>query len=138
MAARCLLYLDTSAMAKRFSVEAESRALEAYLREHSAGECVPISSELLRTELVRAVLPGGPTAQRAAEALLNDLEQIPVTRAILDRAGTLLPGERLRSLDAIHLASALGLGAELIALVSYDARMLRAAAQLGLATANPT
>jgi len=44
----------------------------------------------------------------------------------------------LRSLDAIHLVSALGLGAELSVLVSYDARMREFAAQLGIPTASPT
>jgi predicted nucleic acid-binding protein len=134
---RSLLYLDTSAALKRIKLEAESPALEAYVSGQMALGCIPVSSELIRTELARAMSPGGSTAAQQVALLLEGLEQIPVTRAILDQAGALLPGHRLRSLEAIHLASALGLGAELSVLVSYDGRMLELARQLGIVTANP-
>jgi predicted nucleic acid-binding protein len=133
-----LLYLDTSAALKRIKAEPESQALEAFVAAHEAMDCRPVSSELLRTELARAMWPGGVVAQQDVAMLLAGIEQIPISRAILDQAGSLLPGQRLRSLDAIHLASALGLGTELYALVSYDGRMLAIAGQLGMVTASPT
>jgi hypothetical protein len=56
---------------------------------------------------------------------------------LLDRAGALLPAARLRSRDAIHLVSALVLGTELTALVSYDDRRTDAARTLGLPVIGP-
>jgi predicted nucleic acid-binding protein len=123
---------------KRIKLEAESQALQSYVTQQVAFGCVLVSSELIRTELVRAMSPGGTAARQQVALVLAALEQIPVTRAILDDAGALLPSRRLRSLDAIHLASALGLGDQLSALVTYDARMLELAGELGLTTASPT
>ncbi len=56
---------------------------------------------------------------------------------VLDRAGTMMPGSSLRSLDAIHLASAEVLGPSLTAVVTYDRRMIEAAEQLGLRVVTP-
>jgi len=55
---------------------------------------------------------------------------------LLDTAA-LLPGENLRSLDAIHLAAAQRLGSDLTMLVSYDDRMLAAARGLRIPVASP-
>ena len=138
MASGSLVYLDTSAALKRIKLETESQALEGYVTRQAAFGCVLVSSELIRTELSRAMWRGGREAAEQVTRLLAALAQIPVTRAILDHAGALLPGRRLRSLDAIHLASALGLGDQLSALVTYDALMLELAGELGVATASPT
>jgi predicted nucleic acid-binding protein len=62
---------------------------------------------------------------------------IAVDRALLERAATLAPDALLRSLDAIHLATAQLLGADLRAVVTYDRRMLAIAGSLGLAVAAP-
>jgi predicted nucleic acid-binding protein len=59
-------------------------------------------------------------------------------RDVLDRAATLAPGTLLRSLDAIHLATAQLLGAELRAVVTYDTRMAQAALSLGMSVASPS
>jgi uncharacterized protein len=59
-----------------------------------------------------------------------------VNKRILDAAAVLRPSE-LRSLDAIHLATALALGSDLAHIVTYDERMLAAAHELGLRTAAP-
>ncbi len=72
----------------------------------------------------------------AARRLLAGLNFIPMTPELLDRAGTLGPTS-LRSLDAIHLASALTLGAELTAFVAYDRRLLNAARDERLPVATP-
>jgi uncharacterized protein len=135
---RQLLYMDASALVKRLKLETESPALDAYLSQARAAECVQVTSELAFTEVPRALWRAGPSTLAEARGLLEQLETIPLTRAILDRAATLLPGERIRSLDALHLASALGLGDELRALVSYDTRMLQAAAHLSLTVSSPS
>src|SRR5262245_46646393 len=93
------------------------------------------SSMLCRTELPRAVRGGGDIAYLRAQLILGDLLQVPLTPDLLEAAGS-LPGP-LRSLDAIHLATALRLRDGLHWLVAYDQRLLGAAQQAGLPTASP-
>jgi predicted nucleic acid-binding protein len=123
-------YLDASALVKLVQVEVESAALQAYLVAHPAERRV--TSVLSRTEVLRAVWAGGPVAQRQALTVLEQTEQVALTRAVLDQAGALLPGLRLRTLDTIHLACALALGGELRTLITYDIRLGQAAAHVGL------
>jgi predicted nucleic acid-binding protein len=94
------------------------------------------SAALARTELIRAVAPNGAQAIADARDLLNRLDTVMLTRQLLDDAGTLLP-PRLLSLDAIHLAAAQRAGDALRTVITYDARMLSAAADLGISTASP-
>ena len=68
--------------------------------------------------------------------MLQRLDLVRVTDRILTAAGVLRPPE-LRSLDAIHLATADELGDELTALVTYDDRMAVVAKQLGYRIAQP-
>src|SRR5439155_11376992 len=105
------LYLDASALVKLVQSETESAALRAYLVAHATERRV--TSMLSRTEVVRAVWSGGALAQQQALTVLNQTERVALTRAVLDQAGALLPGSRLRTPDAIHLACALALGSEL-------------------------
>ena len=131
------LYLDSSALVKLVLPEPESQALRRYLRRHSTDQRV--SNELVRVEVVRAVLAGGgPSAIVQSRRWFARLYLIAIDRALLDRAATLAPGSLIRSLDAIHLATAQLMGADLRALVSYDRRMLAIAGTLGLPTAAPT
>ena len=124
------LYVDASALVKLVQIEAESAALQAYLLAHPTERRV--TSMLSRTEVVRAVWSGGPVAQQQALTVLEQTEHVALTRAVLDHAGMLMPGARLRTIDAVHLACALALGSELQALVTYDIRLGQAAAELGL------
>jgi hypothetical protein len=71
-----------------------------------------------------------------ARKLLSSLDTVMLTRQLLDDAGTLLP-LRLRSLDAIHLVAAQRAGDALRAVITYDIRMLSAAADLGISTVSP-
>ena len=128
------IYLDTSAMVKLVVAEKESQALKSFLGER--GEDDLFSAALARTELIRAVAPNGAQAIADARDLLNRLDTVMLTRQLLDDAGTLLP-LRLRSLDAIHLTAAKRAGDTMRAVITYDARMLSAAADLGIATASP-
>jgi uncharacterized protein len=128
-----VIYFDTSALAKLVIREPESAALNEWLNQHV--DLPKSSSMLCRTELPRAVRQGGDVAYLRAQMILGDLMQIPLTPDVLDAAGA-LPGS-LRSLDAIHLATALRLRGDLHSLVAYDQRLLGAAELAGLPTASP-
>ena len=129
------LYFDASALVKLVQIEAESAALRAYLETHPTERRV--TSVLSRTEVARAVWAGGALAQQQALRVLEQTEQVALTRAVLDQAAALLSGVRLRTLDAIHLACALALGSELLTLITYDIRMGQAAADVGLVAFAP-
>lgn len=119
-------YLDSSAIVKLAIREPESAALRRYLR----GKRPLVSSALARTEVLRALLPAGDEAVARGRSVLQRLDLVRVNDRVLNAAGVLHP-HGLRSLDAIHLATAQQLGPELTALVTYDVRMVTAAKQLG-------
>ena len=127
-------YLDTSAAVKLLMNEPESPALREWLR----GRPVRASAALLRVELIRVVRRAGlPRLFPEARRLLAGVHLVRLDDVLLDRAAELDPTE-LRSLDSIHLAAAASLGDDLQAIVSYDDRLLAAAASLGLPTATPS
>lgn len=128
------IYMDTSALVKLVVAEEESQSLRHFLSER--GEDSLFSAALARTELIRAVARNGAQAIVDARNLLQGLDTVVLTRQLLDDAGTLQP-LRLRSLDAIHLVAAQRAGDTLRAVVTYDARMLSAAADLAITTASP-
>ena len=128
------IYLDTSALVKLVVAEGESQALKHFLAARAEDSL--FSAALARTELIRAVAPNGAQAIADARDLLNRLDTVMLTRQLLDDAGILLP-LRLRSLDAIHLTAAQRAGDALRAVITYDARMLSAATDLGISTASP-
>lgn len=125
-------YVDSSALVKLVVEEPESAALRRHLRRRSP----LVASALVRTEVVRAVLPQGEAAVARAQAVLSVLDLIRVNDQILRAAGTLLPPE-VRSLDAIHLATVLHLRRDVGSLVTYDERMATAARALKLRAAAP-
>lgn len=128
------LYLDSSALVKLIQVEAESDALGRYLQQHQSDR--QVSSLLARVEVVRAVRPNGAHLVPLAHRQFSRMSLVPMHRGLLDEAADLEPAG-LRSLDAVHLASARRLGDELRAVVTYDQRMQAAADSLGLPTAAP-
>ena len=125
-------YLDSSAIVKLAVREPESLALRRYLRTRRP----LVSSALARTEILRALLPAGDEAVKRGRDVLQRLDLVRVNDRILNAAGLLLPSE-LRSLDAIHLATAQQRAADLNALVTYDDRMAAAARQLGYRIVQP-
>ena len=120
------VYLDSSALVKLVVREAESAALRRFLRSHP----IRVSSALARVEVTRAVRAHGPEAQLRSQAVLSRIRLLRIDDDILSEAAQLDPGI-LRSLDAIHLASARAFGGEMEGVVTYDARMREAAALLG-------
>lgn len=125
-------YLDSSAIVKLAVQEPESAALRRHLGRRRA----LVSSALARTEVLRALLGGGEAALLAGRQVLALVDLVRVNDRVLNAAGTLMPIE-VRSLDAIHLATAHQLGSDVHHLVTYDDRMAHAARALGIRTASP-
>lgn len=125
-------YLDTSAAVKLMVPELESDSLAAVLDE--AGPDL-VAGQLLETELRRVVWrTGGMLAQETVTALLSRVTLYELPPSVFRSAG-LLPGEHLRSLDALHLAAAVRLDVD--AVLTYDSRMSDAARSVGLAVMAP-
>jgi predicted nucleic acid-binding protein len=129
------LYLDSSALVKLVQKEPESGALRDFLTAHKSDTLV--TSTLARVEVLRAVSGAGQRAITQARRQLARLDQVVLSSALLDRAADLMPEVQLRSLDAIHLAAAQTVGAELRAVVTYDRRMVEAGGALGLLVQSP-
>ena len=129
------LYLDSSAIVKLVQREAESNALRRFLRRHRDDRRV--TSALARVEVVRAISGGGPAAIAHACRQLARVDEIAIDRDLLDTAATISPGKKLRTLDAIHLASAQALAPDLRAVVTYDQRMAAAGHTLGMTIEAP-
>ena len=126
-------YVDTSTLAKLVMREPEGAALRRWLGRHDGSL---VSSDISRTELIRATRRVAPTHVRQARAVLDAVVLARVTPEICDSAGLLGPAE-LRSLDAIHVATALALGDELDGIVVYDSRFREAASSVGIETIAP-
>ena len=129
------LYFDSSAIVKLVQGERESAALRRFLRRHQ--DDVQVTSALARVEVVRAVAAGGPAAVAHARRQLGRLHQIAVDITVLDTAALLAPDTLLRGLEALHLASASLLGADLRAVLTYEERIGSAAASMGLMVSAP-
>lgn len=127
------VYLDSSAFLKLIVKETESTAVRTFLANRDARR---VSSALLRTESLRAVRNLGPDAVGTVREGLRRVDLVGIDDRILDAAGTLEPLV-LRTLDAIHLATAMAIGDDLDVVITYDDRMVEAARLLGLATATP-
>ena len=93
-----------------------------------------ISSRLLRTELTRVLRREGlPLARR--DEVLDHLSVVPLDHAVLQEAEAIVP--HVRTLDAIHLASALRVGIDDLVVVTHDTTMRSVAQELGLRTMDP-
>ena len=129
-----LYYADTSAVIKLLAEETHSRAFAAFYDAHADAEWV--SSALLRIEVSRAVARALPALLPEAHDLLLAFSTIAIDDDVVEGAMN-EPDRTLRSLDAIHLATARILGPDLDAVASYDDRLIEAATDAGLATVSP-
>lgn len=129
-----LIYLDASALVKIVVTEPESSALLGFLESKPDR----LSSALSLTEVQRALRRArfGSAVRRRAQRLLARVALVDVDRRILLAAATLEPAE-LRTLDAIHLATALAVREDLDGFVTYDRRLSAAAERLDLEVLAP-
>lgn len=126
-------YLDTSALVKLVVAEDETEALRAWLQEEDR---TPVSSDLTRTELLRAVRRAAPDRVVQARAVLDSITLVQLSTATFEEAGRLGP-KLPRTLDALHLAAALELGDDLDTIVTYDERLADAANDNGVPVTVP-
>jgi predicted nucleic acid-binding protein len=125
-------YFDTSALVKLIVAEAFSDGLRSWVQS----DRVLVTSDLTRTELMRAATRVHAGWAQKVRAALDSVETVGLTRRVLDEAGRLAPAT-LRSLDAIHLATALSFGDDLESIVTYDDRLAEAAQHAGLVVTAP-
>jgi uncharacterized protein len=127
-----LTYIDSSALVKAVLREPESDDLLRHFRQTRPSL---IASSLLKVETMRAIRQVEPTEGLAElNVALEEIVLVAVTESILRRAATVEPAF-LRSLDAVHLATALDAGAE--AMIVYDRRLADAARAHGLTVMSP-
>jgi predicted nucleic acid-binding protein len=127
-----MIYLDTSAALKLVMPESETPGLELWIAERAG---LPrVSSRLLRIEMLRSVARVAPEHMSRANVVLSSVALISMDE-IASMAEVI--GDRLRSLDAIHLATAHELRSELTAFVCYDKRLADSAQALGLPVSAP-
>lgn len=126
-------YVDASALVKLVVVEAETRTLEHDLAARPGLLC----SALGATELLRACRRALPRKHLSrVQDVLDAVVLLEVTPAILSRAAALAPAD-LRTLDAVHVATALSLEDAAIDIVTYDDRFAKAARAHGFAVVSP-
>ena len=129
-----LAYLDASAFVKLVLPEPETAALVAALDPQAR----LVSSEILEVEVLRAARrASGADGASAARIQLEGIRLLPISDQIRKRACELEP-DTLRTLDAIHIATALDLGEQLDGLYAYDLRMTAAATEASLSVYAPT
>ena len=126
-------YVDTSALVKMVVAESETAALQDWAEREQRDL---VACDLARTELRRAVRRVAPALVTRARAVLDTITLTSVTVAIFEEAGRLDP-PLLRTLDAVHLASALDLGDDLEGMVTYDDRLAAAAQANGVPVVAP-
>jgi hypothetical protein len=126
-------YVDTSAFLKLVARETHSTAMRRFA-ETNDGNLV--SSDLMRTEAIRTARRHSKTALAETRTRLEVLTIFSLTTEVFDRAAELDPAI-MRTLDALHLASALTLGDELDGVLTYDLRMADAVATHGVRVISP-
>jgi len=100
-------------------------------------DAVVISSDLLRTELLRAIRRHSPDLIAQGHAVLDSIVLFALSRKVFEEAAV-VGQPLLRSLDAIHLAAAIEVGGEeLQGIVTYDARMAEASRSMGIDAVAP-
>jgi predicted nucleic acid-binding protein len=125
-------YLDSSAIVKLIVSEPESEALRRFLTDRAP----LVTSAIAVTEVNRSVLHLSASAWALARQVLGAMSLVAVGDRVLADAGGVLPA-RLRTLDAIHLATAAMFGGSLNGLVCYDRRLMEAGVDRGWEVASP-
>lgn len=129
-----MIYLDSAAVVKLVHAEAESEALRGWLDERA--ETGWVSSVLTEIESFRALARYAPEAAARLPVVLDLIALIPLEPPVRILAQTAGPAA-VRSLDAIHLGTALHAREALTSFVTYDKRLLDAASAAGLPVDSP-
>ncbi|MDQ2789976.1 MAG: VapC toxin family PIN domain ribonuclease [Pseudonocardiales bacterium] len=142
-----MIYLDSSALIKLVRAEDSSEALQSWIDQRA--DTLLVTSALARSEVLRAVRRNNHTDSGAlidpeafeaelaqAVEVLDAIAQIAIDDAILHRAGA-LPSPMIRTLDAIHLASAAEFKTPALTFVTYDHRLAAEAQGAGIAVIAP-
>lgn len=127
-----MIYLDASGLITLVTERPNVAELDDFLAAHA--EFRGVTSTVGLVETVRNCDRAGSFPHLMAQ-LLHDYDELQVTSEIRDRAAD-LPGG-LKALDAIHVATAEVLGAELVAFITYDRQMGNVARSRGLPVASP-
>ena len=129
-----MIYLDSAAVVKLVHAEPESPALRAWLDERA--ETGWVSSVLVEIESFRALARYAPDAVTRLHPVLDQIDLIDLSLRVRVLAQTIRPAT-VRSLDAIHLGTAITIRRSLISFVTYDKRLSNAAITAGLPTDSP-
>ena len=129
-----MIYLDSAALVKLVHAEAESQALRDWLGDHSSLGW--ISSVLVEVETVRALARHAPEAVGRLPLILDLMVLVEISPEVRALAQRITP-PAVRTLDAIHLATALRMSDQLTSLVTYDRRLADAATAAGLTVDSP-
>ncbi|MGL4176958.1 MAG: type II toxin-antitoxin system VapC family toxin [Dermatophilaceae bacterium] len=126
-----MIYVDTSALVKLVIQEPESDAVDRYLTDAEL-----VSSALLLVEARRGALRRAPASLPHLDLVLRRVELVAMSSAVVEAASR-LPDPALRSLDSIHLATALLVRDDVDAVLTYDDRLATAATAHGLTVTAP-
>lgn len=133
-----VIYIDTSAAMKLVRPEVHSNDLSDWLRERS--HSAVLSSVLIEVELMRATRRSAPERLGRAAEVLRGIGAVTLSPPVVTRASE-YSDANLRSLDAIHLATAERVVTvtreQLDAFIAYDDRLLAAARAVGLPAVAP-
>ncbi|WP_433346484.1 type II toxin-antitoxin system VapC family toxin [Micromonospora sp. CA-111912] len=133
-----MIYLDSAAIIKLLRREAETEELVGWLNDRTGMSLV--ASVLVEVEVPRALRRSAPQALVGVPAALSRLYRVEIDATVRSMAGS-YADPLLRSLDAIHLATAQLLagdaGSDFAAFVTYDRRLLGLAKGVGLPIASP-
>lgn len=128
------IYLDSAAVVKLVHAEPQSQALRDWLAERA--DIGWLSSVLLEVESFRALARRSPDAIARLHLVLDLIELVDLDPRIRILAQAIAPAT-VRSLDAVHLATALRVRGQLTSFVTYDKRLADAAAAAGLTVDTP-
>ena len=129
-----MIYLDSAAVVKLVHAEPETPALRAWLDERA--EIGWVSSVLVEIESFRALARYAPEAVTRLHPVLDQIDLIGMSPRVRVLAQTVRP-VTVRSLDAIHLGTALSARDNVTSFVTYDKRLLDAAITAGLPAESP-
>jgi uncharacterized protein len=131
-----VIYLDSSAIVKLIKIESESRVLADWLNERNEA---PVSSVLAEVEVPRALRRSTPARLAVMPVVLARIVRIEMDASVRATAGAYVT-DALRSLDAVHLATAevlVASGKTVSAFVTYDTRQAAAVEPTGIPVEMP-